>query len=697
MAAHATAETERRPRIGAAHDPAEREADRVAAMLTAPAAPTALGCTACAADATPCPACAAGARSLRRSAAGPAPAVAPGSVGRALSGPGAPLPERSRARFEQRLGTDLSDVRLHTGTTAAAAARSVNATAFALGRDIVFGEAAPAPGTATGEALLAHEVAHTLQDSGVLRRFVPEDALRSTITPAQARTMTDEDLRLAHGLVVSAAASAPAGTAEHDSAAENRTTLEAEGAARGLPLGGNAALGRTLEGEDASAPVMFEAEELETTRLVPDPVAGMVDMPDPGPPAIPALVLPPAYAPASDSDRSGVPEGRGVSGFGVGSGLTSHIFAMGEHAAMHEGRLTTMFGARTGLGAVDSTLQGMTSPRYWRSFAPSSNTILLDRVVDVVPRDLEPYYSTVMRGRPSPGVGLDIRDVAGVADADLLRIPRLIEQYNNGTISAADRELLLRLARIHANGTPRASPFASYMEPAAAAPNVGNRLFRVRIEVPRIGALDHRFENAEEAEFLLAMNNEGRLVQVSAGEGAMETASRTARFLARHGNRIRWAGRVVLVGALAYGAYRVATAAPRDRGRVVGEELGGLGLGAAGAFGAAAGCIALGVATGGLGLLVCGLVGGAAAGAIGSYVGGEVGERMQHDPLGPATWVVNHAVTAYTDPMIQSADPVVRADGVALRRVIFQDDSRSMMYLMNRMCGGCLSYPGSPF
>lgn len=683
--------------VGPIHGPEEREADRLAAQMNQPATRGLAGCTGCAVSApAPCPACAAGARSLLRSATGPAHTDPGRPLGRLLSRPGAPLPRTQRARFEQRLGTDLSPLRLHLGEEAAVAARAVNARAFAYGNDIVFGADAPTPDTAAGEHLLAHEVAHTLgPGSQALRRFAPEDMLRATIAPDAARGMSDADLRLAHGLVVSVVASAPGGGAEQRSAMENRNTLEAEGAARGLALGGNAMLGQRVEGQDASAPVIFEAEELETTPLlVPDPVAGMVELPDPGPPPIPALVLPPGYGGQGGSDASGVP---GLSGLGTSAGLSSHIFAMGEHAATQNGRMMTMFGPQTGPGAFGPTLEGMSSRQYWQSFVPSRGTIQLDRVVDQVPRDLDPYFSNVRQGRPSPGLGRDIRTVANVTDQDLMQIPRLIERYNNGTISAAERDMLVRLARIHANGTPQSSPFASYMQPGAPTPGVGERLFRVRIEVPRGMALDHRFENAEEAEFLLSMDHRGRLVQSSAGMGPMEGASRTTQFLVRHGGKIRWAGRIVLVAAVAHGAYRVTTAAPGERGRVAGEELGGLALGALGTIGAAAGCVALGIATAGAGLLVCGLVGGAAAGAIGSYVGGEVGERMQHDPLGPATWVVNHAVTAYTDSMIQSADPTVRADGVAIRRVIYQDDSFSMMYLMNRMCGGCLSYPGSPF
>lgn len=686
------------PRIGSPRAQAERDADRLADTLTAPQ-PQPAPCVACASGSAPCPACAASARRLSPNRSRPSPTNP--LLGRALASPASPLPATTRRRFEQRLGGDLGPIALHRGSAADTATAATNASAFASGGDIVLGRGAPPIDTPAGERLLAHEVAHSLAGGDEIRRFVPDDVLRSTLTPAVAATLSDADLRHAHGLVLSSLASTTDPTLRQ-AAETNRDTLAAEATARGLDLTGNAALSSRLEGEDASLPITFEAEEVTDAGLLVDPRSAFDGgtTPTVAPPPLQPLVLPGA----GGGDTHTTPGLPGLSGGAVSSGLSSHILAMGEHASRSSsGELMTIFGSRVGGPcAFTSTLEGMSSPAYMGSFMPRPGTIVLDRVVDTAPRDLYAYYEAVRAGRPSPGNGLDLRTIdmnlsTGVrqaTDADLLRIPRLIEEFNAGTINAADRELLVTLARIHADGTPRASPFASYMTPGAEAPNVGRRLFRVRIEVPRGMALDHRFENAAEAEFLLSLDHQGRLTQVGAGTGVLESGSRLSQFLVRNGTRIRWAGRIAAVAGVAYGGYRIATAAPTDRGRVIGEEAGSLALGTLGTMAATAGCVAFGVATGGVGLFVCGLVGGVAAGALGSYVGGEVGERMQHDPLGPATWVVNAAVHAYTDPMVQSADPVVRADGIALQRVIYQDDSFSMMYLMNRMCGGCLSYPG---
>lgn len=152
--------------VGNPRDAAERQADRVADALVAPQATGPLYCAACAAGDGPCPACSSNARRLRRSAeAGAATPAGPNPAAQAvLARAGAPLPDGLRNRFERRLGADLTDVRVHTGRDATAAANSLEARAFALGRHVVVGERHYQPHTPSGERLLAHEIAHVLQD-----------------------------------------------------------------------------------------------------------------------------------------------------------------------------------------------------------------------------------------------------------------------------------------------------------------------------------------------------------------------------------------------------------------------------------------------------------------------------------------------------------------------------------------------------
>ncbi|MCH8303747.1 MAG: DUF4157 domain-containing protein, partial [Candidatus Marinimicrobia bacterium] len=88
-----------------------------------------------------------------------------------MKGGGQPLPVSTRAFFEPRFKRDFSGVRLHTDSRAAETAKSINARAFTVGRNIAFGAGQYSPDTSTGKQLLAHELTHTAQQSvGVIAR-----------------------------------------------------------------------------------------------------------------------------------------------------------------------------------------------------------------------------------------------------------------------------------------------------------------------------------------------------------------------------------------------------------------------------------------------------------------------------------------------------------------------------------------------
>jgi len=87
----------------------------------------------------------------------------PAIVHDVLRCPGQPLDGATRAFFEPRFGLDLSGVRVHANPRAAESARAVNAHAYAVGSNVVFGDGQFQPSTETGKRLLAHELAHVLQ------------------------------------------------------------------------------------------------------------------------------------------------------------------------------------------------------------------------------------------------------------------------------------------------------------------------------------------------------------------------------------------------------------------------------------------------------------------------------------------------------------------------------------------------------
>jgi hypothetical protein len=102
---------------------------------------------------------------------------APPIVNDVLRSPGRPLDSASRAFFQPRFGHDLSHVRIHIDGEAAESARSVGAKAYTVGNHITFAAGHFAPSTCNGGTLLAHEIAHVLQQNGtaVALQREPED------------------------------------------------------------------------------------------------------------------------------------------------------------------------------------------------------------------------------------------------------------------------------------------------------------------------------------------------------------------------------------------------------------------------------------------------------------------------------------------------------------------------------------------
>jgi len=157
--------------IGAVDDPLEREADAVAgAVMRMAAPPTGLTaappqvsrqCAACEEEETP--------QKLQAKsvgAAAPAAGIAPPQVHAVVRQSGRPLDTATRNFFEPRLGVDLGAVRVHADAHAGDAARAVDARAFTVGENLVFAPGEFAPASDGGRHLLAHELAHVMQQRG---------------------------------------------------------------------------------------------------------------------------------------------------------------------------------------------------------------------------------------------------------------------------------------------------------------------------------------------------------------------------------------------------------------------------------------------------------------------------------------------------------------------------------------------------
>jgi hypothetical protein len=127
---------------------------------------------------------------IRNRQTGVRPAVVPQIVYDVLSSPGQPLDGTARSLMASRFGHDFSRVRVHADPLAGRSAEAVEAQAYTLGSHIVFGPGRYEPRTGDGQRLLAHELAHVLQQSSggdpvLARQPVPtKPSLPATAKPA---------------------------------------------------------------------------------------------------------------------------------------------------------------------------------------------------------------------------------------------------------------------------------------------------------------------------------------------------------------------------------------------------------------------------------------------------------------------------------------------------------------------------------
>lgn len=124
----------------------------------------------------------------------------PPMVHEVLRSPGQPLASEVRAFMEPRFGYDFSQVRVHTDSKAADSAGAVNSRAYTVGSDVVFANAQFGPSTSEGRTLLAHELAHVVQQSGgaLAIQRVPDpnddlDAARKDLNAAIAELQHTQD------------------------------------------------------------------------------------------------------------------------------------------------------------------------------------------------------------------------------------------------------------------------------------------------------------------------------------------------------------------------------------------------------------------------------------------------------------------------------------------------------------------------
>ncbi|MBE9044999.1 DUF4157 domain-containing protein [Pleurocapsales cyanobacterium LEGE 10410] len=187
-------------------------------------------------------------------------------------GGGNSMPDSTRNFMESRFGNDFSSVKVHTDNQAVQMNRDLNAKAFTHGNDIYFNSGQYNPDSSSGKSLLAHELTHTIQQTGhtALKRIDTQlekpNKLASTKEKAKVQTQSlAKSIQRAdyedEGITLKAIAST-VNSIQRDAAediAEDKAEAETE-----MQSALDEVEGDTSQAEEAKATAEGQADKLET-------------------------------------------------------------------------------------------------------------------------------------------------------------------------------------------------------------------------------------------------------------------------------------------------------------------------------------------------------------------------------------------------------------------------------------------------
>jgi hypothetical protein len=248
----------------------------------------------------------------------------------------------------------------------------------------------------------------------------------------------------------------------------------------------------------------------------------------------------------------------------------------------------------------------------------------------------------------------------------------------------SDQVLLRAMFEAHGTGGQvQASPFLSATGSEGLSSTLAaegspksflrQRTYVVRMQIPASEAASlnevlGRAQSSQRAVQQLATEVEV-LITADANGRVLDARPNPTSQLGRGATGLRVLGVVGNIASLGYSGYRISSARPEERPRVVSEEVGSQVGGWGGAAAGATICISFGIATGGIGLVACGIVGGVAGGAVGSAGGGALADVVTTGSLEP---IVGEPPTLYK----ALPHPVIWPIGKMLEGSISDEDRR---------------------
>ncbi|MEZ4734074.1 MAG: DUF4157 domain-containing protein [Caldilineaceae bacterium] len=177
---------------------------------------------------------------------------------------GQPLPTTTRRAMQARLGHDFSQVRIHTNAQAAASAQAVQARAYTAGSDVVFGAGQYRPATLAGQRLLAHELAHVVQQRGALAASAGELTIGDPASAAE-REAEQVSAQVIAGQPAAPGMSTAGATVQRDNGNESEDQFQLHWPGPRQPSF-QLHLDPEIEAQMAAIRIMQQALALETVR-----------------------------------------------------------------------------------------------------------------------------------------------------------------------------------------------------------------------------------------------------------------------------------------------------------------------------------------------------------------------------------------------------------------------------------------------
>jgi Domain of unknown function (DUF4157) len=622
-------------RVNEPNDVYEREADRVADQVISggsvmPAwslAAINLGAPlqrTCGHDgsAGECESCARKKTLQRKATAAVDTAEAPSVVHDVLNTPGNRLDPTTQDFFEKRFGYDFSAVRVHADSLASQSARAVNALAYTVGNNIVFAAGQYAPRTGQGRRLLAHELAHTVQQ-GAGAPFPRGSSAHPALGPGGSASGLRSGLRLARQVGPTAPAAPAGGPAPRIVFLDNNVIAEI---GRGNPA--VAAALRKLATDPNVSLRMSRGVYIETTRVTGNMRAARIAL-------IRKLNI--QIVEGSLEGRAGL----------YGDYAKSPDFPTHGHEKITGSEKATLEDlphlAETKAASPDAelwTFDGRTQANAGRlnvkiaqpesaipifKNVPDNYTNVLKLVPEVTEADVAAAAGTQTPGAAKPqgeGATPDPKappEQAGPGAAKggdpspttSLRVGTKIEVKSS--VKGADGSTISEVEYVFGEGLEQLN------HGAPAGSGIPARMV-IRVTQNADGAITAvESLSGEPAALVEALVQQTLANELAAGAGGAEGAAAGVSKLAMLSKGLKiggWAAFVVITG------YQLFKATPAQRPRVLAQAAGGVAGGALAGFGVCN--LLLDLETAGWGVLICGLVAGGAGGVAGSEAAGEV-------------------------------------------------------------------------